>query len=397
MRIAVAALLATSFWAVPRGGGYVRMPYPPTAGAAAPAEWMVQLMLKGEAVEGTPLAWNAQHVQLLGRDGWLWQFDPRRATDFHKTSGRFRSYSTSELRVILLRGLGEEYEVSGASHYLVAHPRGQRDRWAQRFEDLYRSFVHYFSVRGFKLAEPPFPLLGIVCKDQADFRRYASEQRAASRHWDIFNAPPRGGRVWYPHTPPTAGQAGVAGLYGLISNRIVLYDMQAHNDPQRWQENASVIIHEATHQTAFNTGVHSRWAPPPLWLAEGLATMFEAPGVYDSRHYTRRSDRINRGRFLAFKKAVEPDHRPESLKALIASDRRFQADPAAAYAEAWALSFYLVETQPGKYARYLALTAGRPPFTDYPPAQRASDFESVFGADWRMLQAQFLRFMAGVK
>jgi len=366
MRIARAALLAASAWCA------TGQPPVPPAHAATPGEAMVRLMLQGQEVEGTPLAWNARQVQLLGRDGRLWAFDPSRATDFRTTSSRFSGYSTSQLRAILLRTVGEEYEVTGSSHYLVAHPRGQRDKWAQRFEDLYRSFVHYFSVRGFAPVEPPFPLLGIVCKDQADFRRYASEQTEAV-------------------------SAGVVGAYGLISNRIILYDMQADEDSPGWQENAAVIIHEATHQTAFNTGVHSRYAPPPLWVAEGLATMFEAPGVYDPRHFTRQSDRINRGRLLAFKRSVEPSHRPESLEAMIASDRRFQTQPAEAYAEAWALSFYLVETQPGKYARYLALTAGRPPFTQYTPAQRTAEFRSVFGGDWRMLEAQFLRFMAGVR
>lgn len=359
MRVAVAAVLAASFWAAP-----VR--------ADAPVESMVRLMLKGQEVEGRPLAWNARQVQLLGRDGRLWEFDPSRAADFRQTSRRFRSYSTSELRAILLRSLGTGYEVSGTSHYLVAHPHGQRDKWAQRFEDLYRSFVHYFSVRGFNLAEPPFPLLGIVCKDQADFHRYAAKQQGSL-------------------------PLGVVGVYGLDSNRIILFDMHGQKNTRNWKENASAIIHEVTHQTAFNTGVHSRYAPPPLWVAEGLATMFEAPGVHDSRLYTLQRDRINQGRLRAFRSRVAPNHRSESLKALVASDSGFQASPLKAYAEAWALSFYLVETQPRKYAEYLALTAARPPFSEYTPAQRTSDFQSVFGRDGEMFQARFLRFMAEVK
>jgi glycine dehydrogenase subunit 1 len=35
----------------------------------------------------------------------------------------------------------------------------------------------------------------------------AARNAAASHRWDIFNAPPRGGRVSHPHTPPTAGRA----------------------------------------------------------------------------------------------------------------------------------------------------------------------------------------------
>ena len=75
----------------------------------------------------------------------------------------------------------------------------------------------------------------------------------------------------------------------------------------------------------------------------------------------------------------------------------FSVNPSAAYAEAWAFTFYLVENEPRKYAQYLALTASRPPFSEYEAAQRIADFTSVFGSNWRMLEAQFLRFMKGVK
>ena len=68
----------------------------------------------------------------------------------------------------------------------------------------------------------------------------------------------------------------------------------------------------------------------------------------------------------------------------------------AAYAEAWALTFFLVETEPQKYMEILKRTASRPPFQEYTPTQRTADFTAVFGSDWRMLEARFLRFMAEV-
>jgi hypothetical protein len=334
---------------------------------------MVALELHGERIEGMPLAWDADAVHLLGRDGRLWSFDPDEATNFRKTSNRFRSYSVSELRATLLRELGKAFEVTGTSHYLVAHPRGQRDRWAERFEQLYRAFVHYFAVRGFRLQEPPFPLVGIVCRDQRDFIRYSA----------------RGGLP--------VGR-GVLGYYSLESNRIILFDMTGGEiDSADWRQNASVVIHEATHQMAFNTGIHSRYSPPPLWVAEGLATLFEAPGVHDSRYHTRRSDRINRGRFEQFRRLVVPQHKSHLPAELTASDRLFRTHTAAAYAEAWAMTFYLIETQPAKYFDYLSRTAAHPPFAEYTAAERTADFTAVFGKDWRMFEARFLRFMASVK
>ena len=191
--------------------------------------------------------------------------NPAEVNDYRKTSIGFRTYPPSEFRAVLLRELGSGYEVSGTSHYLVAHPRDQRDKWAERFEDLYRSFVHYFSVRGFEPSPPPFPLVGVVCRNRAEFARYAAAQGDAVPN-------------------------GVVGYYDIESNRITLYDMGGKADSANWRQNAAVLIHEATHQMAFNTGVHSRYCPPPKWLAEGLAMLFEAPGVYDprSQHAARR-------------------------------------------------------------------------------------------------------------
>ncbi len=190
---------------------------------------------------------------------------------------------------------------------------------------------------------------------------------------------------------------GVLGFYNWKSNRIMLYDMGGAANSSNWQQNASVVIHEATHQTAFNTGEHSRYCPPPLWLAEGLATMFEAPGVYDAHDHPQLSDRINRVRLHDFRLLLESRHQPELLASMIASDQIFSVNASAAYAEAWAFTFFLVENEPRKYAQYLALTASKPPFSDYSAAQRTADFTGVFGSNWRMLEAQFLRFMKSVK
>ena len=342
------------------------------ANTARPIEGMIELSLGGQKLEGTPLGWNEQEVHLLGRDGRLWHFAPDAVSDFKRTSDHFRGYSPSEFRAALLRELGGGYEVSGTGHYLVVHPRDQRDKWAQRFEDLYRSFVHYFSVRGFEPAPPMFPLLGVVCRNRAEFDRLAAEEG---------NAAP----------------SGVLGYYDPTSNRINLYDMGGKADSAHWRQNAAVLIHEATHQTAFNTGVHSRYCRPPKWLAEGLAMLFEAPGVYDSHINTRPADRVNQDRLKAFRQGVAPHHRPELLAAIVASDELFRTNPGAAYAESWALSFFLVETAPAQVRRLPEANRLAAAVQRLLGPERTADFAAVFGADWRMLEARFLRFMEGVR
>jgi hypothetical protein len=82
---------------------------------------------------------------------------------------------------------------------------------------------------------------------------------------------------------------------------------------------------------------------------------------------------------------------------LVTTDDAFRSDLDGAYAEAWALSFYLCETQPKLYAAYLEKTAQRPAFSDYPAAERMADFQAIFGSDLKIFEAKFLRFMQDVK
>lgn len=337
--------------------------------AGEESRMMIELELDGQPLVGTPLDWSPGTVYLLSRDGWLWEFRPGEAANFRKSDQSFASIGVPELRSQLGREFGRDFDVTATGHYVVVHPAGQRDKWGRRFEELYRSFVHYFAVRGFDLQPPEFPLVAIVFRNQNDFYRYAAREG-------------------------TAIGPGVLGYYSPKSNRVALFDQSGgRDDDATWAENAATIIHEATHQTAFNTGIHSRFAEQPRWVVEGLGTMFEAPGVWDSARHRQRSDRINHGRLTDFRSYVAGGRPGGSLKSFIASDRPFAINPIAAYAEAWALCYWLVETRPRQFAEYLSRVADREPFESYDPAERVEDFAAVFGDDFNMLDAQFVRWI----
>jgi hypothetical protein len=220
------------------------------------------------------------------------------------------------------------------------------------------------------LTEPQFPLVAVVYPRQADFQSQASRE-------GVVNS------------------GGLLGYYSPATNRILMYDAsQAFGD---WSINAETIIHEAAHQSAFNTGVHSRFGVAPRWVAEGLGTMFEARGVWQSRTYPQQADRINRGRLQSWRQYASTRRSSDAIARLVSSDRPFQADPDGAYSEAWALSFFLSETDPKRYAQFLAKTAALPPFSDYRSPQRLKDFTDVFGSDLKMLDARMQRFLAGLK
>jgi hypothetical protein len=275
------------------------------------------------------------------------------------------------MKKLLVAELGKQFEITATQHYVVAHPGGGGE-WAGRFEDLYNRFGHYFRVRGFELQTPPYPLVAIVYRNRAEYLRAA----AAS------------GKPLHPNT---------LGHYYPDTNRVYLFDANAKEGSAEWSENAETIIHEATHQMAFNTGVHRRLADQPRWVVEGLATMFEAPGVWSERYDHTRADRVNRGRLHGFQDYVAKRRQPGSLVRLLTTDDAFRSDTDGAYAEAWALSFYLCETQPRLYTSYLARTADRPMFSEMSAVERLGEFQAIFGTDLKLFDAKFLRYMQEIQ
>jgi len=340
--------------------------------SAQAADFMFSVNVEGQVLEGKPLAWNAKQFFLLGRNGQLHEFHPKRATNAKKTSSHFAGYSFAEMRSQLQQEFGQLYDVSTTQHYLVVHPRGQRSQWTDRFEALFNRFQQYFRVREFTLQEPSYPLVAIVFPNEAEYLRHTQAN----------------GQTMTP---------GTLGHYDPITNRVLLFDVTSSAPGTDWSENASTIIHEATHQTAYNVGIHQRFTAAPRWLVEGLATMFEAPGVWNGRADHTQADRVHRARLRDFHHYVASRRQAGTLAQLLTEDQVFRSDPLAAYAEAWALTFYLCETQPRLYAAYLAKTAARPLFSDYPAADRLSDFGEIFGSDLRTFEAKYLRYMEGVR
>jgi hypothetical protein len=281
----------------------------------------------------------------------------------------FRPYSQAEMRGELLREFSRGFDVTGTGNYLVVHPKGTRDLWANRFEDLYRSMTHFFQTRGYPMGRPSFPLVAVVFYSRGQYMDYLSQVAK-------FNA------------------SGSVGVYLPRTNRIYLYDATAGNGKKsrQWADNLATIMHEASHQTAFNTGIHVRLAGTPRWLAEGLGCLFEAPGIYDAFHHRHQEDRINYGRLFDFRKRVHGDAQ-KLIRAIVTSDKPFGFSPDRSYATAWALTFYLSEREPRNYIRYLRMVAKHEPLERYNSSAREREFAMVFGRDYRMLGARVERYL----
>ena len=348
----------------------------PATAQAVPPPSMIELRTAQGTLQGTPLAKDAKTVVVLSRDGRRVDITPEALQNSRKLTMGFRSYAPAEIRAELQKEFRGRLEVHNTSHFIVACPAGKADRWLQRLEELLRSFQHYFSVRGVTPQEPQFPLVVIIFPDKSDFQRFRNED---------------GNRM------KESEKEQLLGYYSPMTNRVAMYDSTASTGGD-WRQNESTIIHEISHQYAFNCGLQNRFSQPPKWLTEGLAQLFEAPGLWDSHRYAEFKDRVNRQRLQAFRAYQANGRKPMAWLRWVESDDHFLENPAAtSYPESWAFSFFLVETAPHKYTSYLKRTAARPNFVAVSKADRLADFKAAFGDDFGRLETVFLQYMAAIK
>jgi hypothetical protein len=162
------------------------------------------------------------------------------------------------------------------------------------------------------------------------------------------------------------------------------------------ERQVATVVHEATHQIAYNCGMHARYSDCPLWLSEGIAIFFETPDLKSSKGW-RGVGAVSWLRLERFRQYL--GRRPaDSLTTLIADDRRFRdtAHNLDAYAEAWALTYYLIRRYPDEYVEYLKALGKKKPLIDDGPAARLDEFQKAFG-DLQRLDAEFLRYMQRVR
>lgn len=312
-------------------------------------------------------------VCLLQQDGSLLLLAADEVVERSELAEPFQPSAEEPLIEQLRSELGERFDFYTTPHYVVAYDTSRAyAKWlSSLLERLHKAFVNYWEKEGLELEEPRFPLVVVVHADQASYRRASAAE--------------------------LGGASGIIGYYSLTTNRVSMYDLTGSETRRAANERASLreinrlvsrpgtapmvatIVHEATHQVAFNTGVMSRFADLPLWLVEGMAIYFEAPDLSSGRGW-RGIGKVNRPRLLAFQRGAR-GWDAERLRNLVTNDQRMRdpATGASAYAEAWALNYFLIKQRPEAYRSYLKYLAELAPFSELPDGQRMRDFEQYFG------------------
>lgn len=330
---------------------------------------LVEFRVGDRSQVGLRLAESDRETVIMGRDGWLHAIRSNSAS-VRPIAGRYEPISAAELRNELRGEFGQRFEVIATANFLVVQPRGRGQTWPDLFEQSHRAFLDYMRKRGVSLRQGRFPMVAVVFPDSGSmYAEFARQGIDVSR---------------------------VAGLYSNSSNRVMTHD-GGHRSLV-----AATVRHEAAHQSAFNSGVHSRVNETPKWVSEGIGQMFEPESMSDPRGASRWTDRINQDSMRVLKQDLAR-HGPasflEDVADLIRGDDAFH-DPSRierAYAVAWAMMFFLGERQPDRFRDILHFTATRPPFQAYPPGQRLIDFERTIGQDAGGFARQVLWMVESVR
>ncbi len=329
-------------------------------------------------------------VLLLTRDGTLWPLPKEEIAGRRSDEVPFEPLQREALAKQVLNELPAGFKVQHTKHYLICHntPPAYAQWVGALYERLFTAFYNYWQQRGLTLHEPQFPLVALVFDSRESFAQFARGE---------------------------VGDAAGAmiGYYSLKTNRMVSYDLtgaagvrvigelgtaariNAILSQPGAERTVATIVHEATHQVAFNSGLQVRYADLPFWVSEGIAIYFESPDLSSAKGW-KGIGRVNVHNLANFRKLAAA--KPPDLTTLLTADKRFRdsATSAETYSHAWALTYFLIRTRGVEYAKYLEALAKYPPLGEVSADERIAEFKRAFGDNLPGLETEFLRYMRRV-
>ncbi len=330
-------------------------------------------------------------IMLLARDGEIWLIPPEEQVKTAHNDAPFRPFSPAEMSKELRDQLPKGFDVHATTHYLICHntSRAYAQWCGALFERLYKAFHSFWAHKGFELRDPQFPLVAVVFADKPSYVKYSRAELGKSAD-------------------------AIIGYFSLASNRMTMYDQTGTQGAGRGNRlstsaqinqvltapdavrNVATVVHEATHQIAFNCGLHVRFSDCPLWFSEGVAVFCETPDLRSAKGWSG-IGAVNPMRVPQFQRYLR--NRPrDSLRTLISEDKRFHDLPQVldAYSEAWALTYFLIGHHPKEYVNYLRMLSGKRPLMMDSPQVRIKEFEQHFG-DLQQLDGEFIRTMSKLR
>lgn len=322
---------------------------------------ILSVTMQSGRIEGLPIGLFSDTTLLMRSNGQI-SYLPTHEIVSHSVTGQpFVAQGLGGMQQDLQSEFGSRYSIRYASPYLVVAKSGRIGTWCERFQKFHSSMRSYCLTYGIPLRNLDFTLIAIVFESKREFFEYARNEGSSI-------------------------PSNCVGYYSQKSNRIVLFE---NDNPKDMDSTLETICHEATHQFAFNAGLHQRLAETPKWLMEGFAVQFEAPAYcnFTTRNHASFWPTSQRQAWDELKS--DRNRLQQLFQDLIATDEPFKGDVLNAYTVSWAMNTYLSQRRGPQYVAYLRKMGSMKPFTTYSRGDRMRDFSSAFGSDisWMVREA----------
>ena len=282
----------------------------------------------------------------------------------------------------LQREFGGQFHIQTSTHYVICSSASAEDtnRCNAALERLFKGFFAFWKNRGLPLTLPPNQLVIVLHSNREMYQQHGQDELGDAVNSVHGYYSQKTNRVNLLAIEFTQRNGISGGASGVLASRTM-----------------ATVIHEATHQLSYNSGLQTRLAPHPLWFSEGLAVFFEPPNLKTQTGYQPIGS-VSPLHLGTYRAAIRV-RKVMNLEELVAQDRVFRdsATIRMAYSQSWALTYFLVRTRRADFLSYLEIQGAKQPLSADSPEIRLRDFEEAFGGTIRELQREFQRYMQRVK
>ncbi|MDD3468551.1 MAG: DUF1570 domain-containing protein [Thermoguttaceae bacterium] len=306
-----------------------------------------------------------------------------------KDTRPFKAITPEVVAARVMKELPDGFSLFKTAHYsIVYNTTTDYAKWCGgTLEQLYRAFSNFWKGKEIELTEPEFPLIVVIFSQRGDYVK-ASRAELGDAVTDVL------------------------GFYSMNTNRITTFDsadtqayanergrinMRQVNEMPGMSENVRNLVHEATHQLSFNTGMLHRFYAVPRWFAEGMSCYFEVPDPGSSKGWGKLGEpnpiRTQRFANMIHRRTDGTLELIEKEEAMLMTDTALDS-----YAEAYSMFFYMVKQKPRDLKKYVTLLAAKQSegTMEQTSAERLNDFESAFGAKdsfYDSMRKYWIRFL----
>ena len=309
-----------------------------------------------------------------GLDGVLWVVEREQIVGRRTDTRPFVPLTQKQMALRLLEEFPRGFQIETTKHYVICYNTSPAyAKWCGHlWERLYRGFANFWKTRGLPLRDPEFPLVAVIFDSEEAFQTYSKEELGSAVGAVIGYYNFQTNRV------VTFDLTGLAGTSRLRRRRYSMAQIRQLLAQPASERNVATLIHEVTHQLAYNRGIHTRYAGNPFWVVEGLACYFETPDLQSATGW-RGMGRVNRYRLVEFRRRGR--RLPGWLAGIVRADDDFRDSQTAnaAYADAWAVHYFLLKKRTRNYVAYLRELASLKPLDEPSPEARLEVFQKHFG------------------